>query len=116
MDIDYRDGKIHGWNGGDCPVHKNDKIFVWLSGGDTIVGIAETFEWGHESIDSQPRSWNIIAFRVVEKYEEPVTIYVNWYEDEEMYGSLYHTKEAAQGVAKSCGSRFKTMKFVSVAD
>lgn len=29
MTVDYNDGKIHGWNGGECPVHPETVVMAW---------------------------------------------------------------------------------------
>ena len=57
----YNDGKIHGWNGGKCPVHPN-----------TIV---EGREWTGARWDAAAvyNDWKSFrgAFRVVKEYKEP---------------------------------------------
>ena len=30
---DYNDGKWHGWNGGECPVHPESELKVWFQSG-----------------------------------------------------------------------------------
>ena len=70
----WNDGQIHGWNGGDCPVHPETVVEYWLRDGvpDTIK--AEELWWSHETTGS-----DIIAFRVVKEYVEPKVIWVNEY-------------------------------------
>lgn len=79
----YNDGQIHGWNGGDCPVHPETVVEFWLRNGgcsDTIR--AGCLWWGHSDSDAD---CDIIAFRVVKEYVEPVrpaaskVIWVNEY-------------------------------------
>ena len=74
---DYNDGKIHGWNGGDCPVHPKTKVRYWLRSGRTSdENTAYTLRWCHKS------DGDIIAFQVVKAYVEPKVIWVNEYRDE----------------------------------
>ena len=74
---DYNDGKIHGWNGGDCPVHPDSVISYWLRNELTSSNVeAGLCRWSHFNIDC-----DIIAFRVVKQYVELKTIWVNEYED-----------------------------------
>lgn len=64
---DYNDGKWHGWNGGECPVHPKSVVeAVWKSGCTLKIDsrLAKHFVW-----DSFASS--IIAFRVVKEYREP---------------------------------------------
>lgn len=42
---DYNDGKIHGWNGGDCPVHPETEVLVWLRNGEIQDRIAYGLTW-----------------------------------------------------------------------
>ena len=88
--VNYNDGTIHGWNGGDCPVHPNTVVHCWLrsasAGKEEEAG---ELEWKHRS---DINMLDIIAFQVVKEYKEPKTIWVNEYNS----GLLaYHTKEAA---------------------
>ena len=72
MAPDYNDGRWHGWNGGECPVHPNSEVeavcktasghsgfgrVTWKTAGDMT--------WDDDSL--QP----IVAFRVVKEYREP---------------------------------------------
>ena len=62
---DYNDGKWHGWNGGECPVHHEtevEAIFCDGSGSGGAVA-ADCYSW---DIRGHP-----IAFRVVKPYREP---------------------------------------------
>jgi hypothetical protein len=76
---DYNDGKIHGWNGGECPVHPKTGVRVWMSCGDRSYNTAGTYEWGWITIGG-----DIIAFQVVEAYSDPVPPRESWSFD-------YHT-------------------------
>lgn len=88
---DYRDGKIHGWNGGKCPVHPNDEIEWWTrkdSSAD-MTGTAGIRSWGHFGLGA-----DIIAFRVTKKYREPREVWVNEYRDG-LGDRTFKTREAA---------------------
>lgn len=66
---DYNDGKWHGWNGGECPVHPRSLVdFVFDSGGEQAFyeHIADTVYWTYGVASSE-----IIAFRVTKPYIEP---------------------------------------------
>lgn len=63
----YNDGKWHGWDGGECPVHPYSVIEgVYLFNGTPCrdKANANVFDWGH---DDEP----IIAFRVIKEHKEP---------------------------------------------
>lgn len=89
---DYNDGKWHGWNGGECPVHGQSVVEIAYRSYDGVsIGQdkndAAAFEWG---CDESP----IIAFRVVEPYREPRVIWVNEYQDGS--GHAYSDKSRAK--------------------
>ena len=65
---DYNDGKIHGWNGGECPVHPKTKVRYWTLRSGSSEAVAERLRWS--VIES--RSGDIIAFQVITPYIEPV--------------------------------------------
>lgn len=57
----YNDGKWHGWNGGECPVHTETVVeCVYYGGGPVVKEHASYFSWVA-----------IIAFRVIKEYKEP---------------------------------------------
>lgn len=70
---DYRDGKWHGWNGGECPVHEKDVVHAVFLGRNGFLRRAYNFGWDDKDTP-------IVAFRVVEKHQEPKTIWLNEYE------------------------------------
>lgn len=81
----YNDGQIHGWNGGDCPVHPETVVQVWFRNGNTNVSWdAEAYWWEHRETEE-----DIIAFRVVKEYVEPKVIWVNEY----AYGPAAYASE-----------------------
>lgn len=71
---DYNDGKIHGWNGGECPVHPKTKVEHWTHAGVSTLCFAYDLVWTHHNKNS-----DIIAFRVTKAHCEPKTIWVNEY-------------------------------------
>jgi len=71
---DYNDGKIHVWNGGECPVHPKSEVMVYFHDGLLHWGVAGSLSWKHSNRDS-----DIIKLQVVEPYVEPKAIWVNEY-------------------------------------
>lgn len=72
---DYNDGKWHGWNGGDCPVHPDTEVLIQRrsdtrsdaeNSPDSFTIRANDWHWDQRSIHS-----DIIAFRVANPYVEP---------------------------------------------
>ena len=57
----YNDGQIHGWNGGDCPVHPQ-----------TIVEAREWFgaRWTRQAENCDWHSMRV-TFRVIKEYRAP---------------------------------------------
>lgn len=97
----YNDGRIHGWNGGECPVHPETEFEAWLRGGERDTDMARVFVgWQHDNEDHY-ESGDIIAFRVVKEHREPKTIWVNEY-GEDNRGVAYYSKEEAKDHAKGC--------------
>jgi len=69
---DYNDGQIHGWNGGECPVHTKTVVAVWFRCKDSDIFQANALFWHHADACD-----DIVAFRVVKPYVEPKVIWVN---------------------------------------
>lgn len=62
----YNDGKWHGWNGGECPVHPKSEVeAVWHDPNFGSVGIRKGLAHGG--------AWynQILKFRVIKEYKEP---------------------------------------------
>ena len=60
---DYNDGKWHGWNGGECPVHGDSHVeYVTLN--EPGISDAGSLDWNTEILP-------IIAFRVTKQHREP---------------------------------------------
>lgn len=64
----YNDGKWHGWNGGECPVHPETDIECALLQGDGRMG---SFSGAAEGIYWDDELSPVIAFRVTKEYREP---------------------------------------------
>jgi hypothetical protein len=86
---DYNNGQIHGWNGGECPVHPETVVKFWTRDGRSFSeGTAKCLRWSNLSENS-----DIIAFQVVKQHVEPKVIWVNEYPS----GAVcYETKEDAK--------------------
>lgn len=68
---DYNDGKWHGWNGGECPVHSKSivEVVTHLHG---KIGECAASTKGWWANHSNP----IIAFRVIKPHREPREFYI----------------------------------------
>ena len=62
---DYNDGKWHGWNGGECPVHPKSVIeYVWHDESIRKTGIATD--------DASNAAWSqVLRFCVVNPHTAP---------------------------------------------
>ena len=68
----YNDGKWHGWNGGECPVHPKSRIQVVRGnheGAHSVTWPANEFHQCNWT--DVGKSHSIIAFRVVKEHREP---------------------------------------------
>ena len=88
MKKDYNDGTIHGWNGGDCPVHPETVVKVWFEVSLNTLQRAGDLDWKVRDED-----WSIIAFQVVKQHVEPKVIWVNEYPTG---GSVFKTEKSAR--------------------
>jgi hypothetical protein len=104
---DWNNGKIHGWNGGYCPVHPKTELKVWFRNGGIDYWPAKALEWTH-----QDRPGDIIAFRVVKEHREPKVIWVNEYAT----GIAIYTSE--EGAKKYVGPSVTriAVKYVEVTE
>lgn len=105
---DYRDGAIHGWNGGECPVHPQDVVALWFREGGADEGTSELYSWHHD-----PGDGDIIAFCVTKKYEEPLTIWVNFWSDGNW--AAFQTEEQARNYGDHRHARI-AVKFQEVKE
>jgi len=83
---DYNDGQIHGWNGGECPVHPKSRVEAREWSGVWLATEAEDCDW--------PSMRG--CFRVVKAYREPRVFWVNEFPNNS-FGDFHNTKEAADG-------------------
>jgi len=91
---DYNDGKIHGWNGGECPVHPESEVMVWLrSASFTIDTEAGLVNWVHGVSDTD---MDIVCFQVTKVHLEPKVIYVNEHDTGACYA--YQSEEVAKNM------------------
>ena len=67
----YNDGKWHGWNGGECPVHPNTKVEVVYLEPVCVVRIAKVRSDTASNFSWKDEDAPIVAFRVIREYEEP---------------------------------------------
>jgi hypothetical protein len=70
---DYNDGKWHGWNGGECPVHPESVVEVLTTYPGKNDGFAGSFTWD----DQDGFGHWIVAFRVITPYREPREINID---------------------------------------
>jgi len=70
---DYNDGKWHGWNGGECPVHPESVVEIKAAAGWQAEGKAQSAFWDHNISDG-----NIVDFRVVKEHNGPREV---WYDE-----------------------------------
>lgn len=103
----YNNGQIHGWNGGDCPVHPETEVEYWLRDGVPETIKAEGLWWSHEDAGS-----DVIAFRVVKEYVEPKVIWVNEYPTD---NSAHPSEEKARKHATEFATRI-AVKYVEVRE
>lgn len=107
----YNDGKIHGWNGGDCPVHPETVVRFWKRCGyQAWSGGAGNVCWDHGDCVS-----DIIAFQVVEAYVGPKVIWVNEYPDGPYNWGAHPDEKTAKRLAKPSATRI-AVKYVEVKE
>lgn len=71
----YNDGKWHGWNGGECPVHPGTVVEVFYDGQCEGPKVSSSFVWRHDGDGFS----DILAFRVVKEHKEPREFWVHPY-------------------------------------
>lgn len=67
---DYNDGKWHGWNGGECPVHPKSIVQAMEENGSGWKSEAENCDW----------RLMCGAFRVTKEYREPREFWICIYD------------------------------------
>ena len=106
---DYNNGKIWGWNGGECPVHPESEVKVWFRGRDYSGAryYAVKLEWNHKDSFS-----DIIAFQVTKPHVEPKSIWVNEYKA----GLISYYSESEARRAKSPNPVRIAVKYMEVKE
>lgn len=102
---DYYNGQIHGWNGGECPVHPRDHVDVWCRSGVLKSSLAGDFSWDHAEAHHFGRKDDIIAFQMVKRHVEPKVIWVNEYPDGFYKWSAYPDEQVAKNGAGTAAIR-----------
>ena len=111
MATDYNDGRWHGWNGGECPVHPQTVVeVVKCQGRDAVADNAATADgyiWaeGHTI-------YPIIAFRVVKEYREPRYVWLADYGSAGLGGPFKSEDEART----FCPNAIRFARFCEVTD
>ena len=104
--IDLNDGKWHGWNGGDCPVHPNsvvEIVYTRMNGTKQEAIYASScgtnVEWENCGY------CDIVAFRVTEPYTELKAIktisLLGWHDgvmDDELYEMTFKDADGVKYV------------------
>lgn len=70
----YNDGKWHGWNCGECPVHPDTVVDAVFEHGTPVTNEARKLRWGK---DTSGLDVDIVAFRVVKEHKEPREFWVD---------------------------------------
>ena len=105
---DYNDGQIHGWNGGECPVHPDTRIIFWTNEG-RFEADANHCRWSKDTTGLDP---DVIAFQVTKPYVEPKVIWVNEYKSEVF---AFKSENAAKSHANSYVIRI-AVKYVEATE
>lgn len=90
--VNYNDGLWHGWNGGECPVHRDTIVEIVTSApiGGLNEGMACRFVWDHADYLGNP----LVAFRVIKEHREPREWWIG------CNGFAYSVREAAEDSLK----------------
>lgn len=107
---DYNNGKVHGWNGGECPVHPETVVQVWFRSGPDKIDAAFFFLWTHGM-----KYGDIIAFKVVKPYVEPPKPFEEWgikHKDGSVSTQRWTRRERAEELARHLDGRAVLMREV----
>lgn len=69
--VNYNDGKWHGWNGGECPVHPKSEVEVRFRGYAKEYYLCDRRDAGGWAWRHDDSNYDIIAFRVIKEHKEP---------------------------------------------
>ena len=96
--INYNDGEIHVWKGGDCPVHPRSSVRVWTRRGTLIAQRASLTDWKHYAEYSHR---DVIAFQTTYQYQDLTSYAVVKYKpDGQKLVSYYDNFETANKMAQ----------------
>ena len=87
----YEVGKWYGWTGGECPMHPKSWVDVFIVEEGLLYEdecYAEAFDWNSEKK-------RIVAFKVVEEYEEPREFWALVSHMKSISSVIHDTKEKA---------------------
>ena len=102
---DYNDGKWHGWNGGECPVHLKSRVdHAWNYESDSGSGLTLVKNTSAANVAFLGNQFGrVIAFRVIKEYREPREI---WFDDD---GRSWNTEQEAANFCRDGGkpARFR---------
>lgn len=110
--IDYNDGNIHGWNGGDCPVHPKSIVLVWTDEGAAGAHMgwpASTYGWSGDN------DVPIRAFKVIKVYEEPKSLWACETEKGSV-AQVFYIKEDAQTYASFLRGHIRVVEYREVKE
>jgi hypothetical protein len=100
---DYNDGKWHGWNGGECPVHPKSVVVV-VTGRGQATEPAGDFGWNDNDTP-------IVAFRVIKPYIEPREFWVNVYPNGDI-GRPHLSKNGAEMCCEPGGTTIQLREVI----
>lgn len=100
--VNYNDGKWHGWNGGECPVHPETVVEVrWRSDFAAQTGQAGKFNSASQWSWEEDNTNRIVAFRVIKEHREPREFWVTKQTlfdlDGNVSGYAYHQSSEKDG-------------------
>lgn len=85
---DYNDGKWHGWNGGECPVHPKTEVNVCFMGQTGFTQKAGELNW--KGVSRRP----ITSFKVVKEHKKPREFWVRFIAE---VGGFVQAPEGTEG-------------------
>jgi len=99
--MNYNDGKWHGWDGGECPVHPETVVdYVWFDPDTAKICGVTTGRYACDRV-----AWRqVVRFRVIKEHKEPREFWIDLkpYGDypvvshTPMSGSYIHVREVLE--------------------
>ena len=88
----YNDGKWHGWDGGECPIHPESMVTTILRCNDILADkTARDLRWVHKKT-----AGDIVAFQVTKIHREPREFWL-------AFDTYYSSKEEAEAANRRVG-------------